>query len=76
MTSNATISRLVLLSQLLFLVLHIAIFSDPLAFAQGQCEKELAEAEAKYQLGRLDEPIGLVNCGLEKDLIGPAEREQ
>ncbi|MGH7597539.1 MAG: hypothetical protein ACREOI_14390 [bacterium] len=44
--------------------------------AQSPCEKDLAEAEAQYQLGRLEEAIASVNRCLSKGEIGMAERER
>lgn len=44
--------------------------------AQGQCAQKLAEAEEKYQSGRLEQAIALANQCLEKSGFALAERER
>jgi len=55
---------------LIFCSLMLAAFLNLFAFtellAQDQCAKELAEAEEKFQRGRLNEVIALVSGCLEK----------
>jgi hypothetical protein len=65
----------------LFRLLRIFAFAllggfAAISSAQSPCEKELADAETKYQLGNLDEAIIIVNGCLEKSDIGDLERER
>jgi len=58
------------------LTLSLAGVSFPVAYAQDKCQRELAEAETKYQDSLFDEVIGLLlNC-LNKDGLTVEESEQ
>jgi len=64
-----------LMGSLMFLLLFDTFFLSP-AQAQGQCEKELAEAEAKYEIGLLDEAIEMALHCLENSALTDAERQR
>jgi hypothetical protein len=51
-------------------------FSPANAQAQSQCEKELAEAQAKYQIGLFDEAIDLLERCRKKSGLTAAEFEK
>lgn len=76
MITSDAMSRLALLFRACILALLALALSVSTVMAQSPCEKELAEAEAQYQLGRLEEAIASVNRCLNKSEIGTAERER
>jgi predicted Zn-dependent protease len=73
---NSPSIRLLPLFRIFAYALYCEVLAVSISLAQSPCEKELAEAEAKYQLGNLDEAIALANSCLEKSDIGSAERER
>jgi len=54
----------------------LCLFALAAGQAPDQCEKELTEAEEKYQRGLLDEAIALVNACLEKSALDISESER
>ena len=67
--------RSFLLSSLVVgIFLFIAFPTD--TFAQAGCTEELSQAEERYNLGRFDEVIGLVNTCLEKEGVPDVELRQ
>jgi len=64
-----------LIGSLMFLLLFDTFFFSR-AQAQGQCEKKLAEAEAKYEIGLLDEAIEMALHCLENSALTDAERQR
>jgi len=69
MTINDTLRLL----RSLIPVLLVGALSVSTVLAQSPCEKELAEADAKLQLGYLDEAAALVNRCLNKSDLGTAD---
>jgi tetratricopeptide (TPR) repeat protein len=76
MMTSDTMSRLARFFRAWIPAALALMLSVSAATAQSPCEKELAEAEAQYQLGRLEEAIASVNHCLNKGEIGSAERER
>jgi len=56
--------------------LIIALGSGSLTLGFAQCDKELAEAEQKYNSGQFDEAIQLISGCLEKPTITENEKKQ
>jgi len=67
--------QLVWLIEIPIFVLLVDTFFLAKAQAQGQCQKELAEAEAKYRIGLLDEAIDLLERCETKSGLTAAELE-
>jgi len=76
MENSKTKSAWARLFRSLILALLAVISFVATAQAQSPCEKELAEAEAQYQLGNLDEAIALADRCLAKSDLTLAERER
>jgi hypothetical protein len=76
MMTSDTMSRLARFFRAWIPTALALMLSVSAAMAQSPCEKELAEAEAQYQLGRFEEAIASVNRCLSKGEIGTAGRER
>lgn len=73
MAINGTANRLVLLIRFFILTLLFTASTFSRAQAQNQCDKELTEAEAKLQVGRLNEAIAQAKNCLEKSVLDTVE---
>ncbi len=73
---NSPLRRLLPLFMTFACALFCGILAASISLAQSPCEKELADAETKYQLGHLDEVITIAISCLEKSGISDVERER
>jgi len=71
--NSTTISFVLPIRSLMMALLLIAAAFSP-AQAQGQCDRELTEAEAKFQVGKLNEAIAQTLSCLEKSDLDTTAR--
>ncbi len=76
MKRNDSVNPAVRYFQFFVLIFFALTLFVSTTLAQEECEKILAEAEVKYQLGRLDEVIEQVNLCLKKNTLKITEREK